>query len=169
MLIHIHLSYVIHVIVDWFLLLLMLLVLIAFIYHYSLLSTGHKTPNYLLYSPADSPHSCCMQIWMNVYSLFSACFEYIHQSGVLTQLQHYLVVMWLVLHETAAISAHILCTPYNHVPVYSVTLFKAMCACVFSCILYFWQNDLDLLHVTVVTLGWNRYQNKSVHRKLTLE
>ena len=32
---------------------------------------------------------------------------------------------WLVPHETAAISAHILCTPYNHAPVYSVILFQA--------------------------------------------
>ena len=32
--------------------------------------------------------------------------------------------MWLVPHETAAISAHILCTPYNNAPVY------LKCACV---------------------------------------
>ena len=29
-------------------------------------------------------------------------------------LQHYVVVAWLVPHETAAILAHILCTPYNY-------------------------------------------------------
>ena len=37
------------------------------------------------------------------------------------------------------------------------------------CHLHFWQNDRDLLCATVVTLGWNGYQNKSQHRKLTPE
>ena len=36
--------------------------------------------------------------------------------------QHYLVVAWLVPHNTAAIS--VLFTPYNHAPVYSTTSFK---------------------------------------------
>ena len=35
-----------------------------------------------------------------------------------------------------------------------------MCSAV-TCHLHFWQNDWDLLPATVVTLGWNRYQNKS--------
>ena len=35
--------------------------------------------------------------------------------------------------------------------------------------LHFWQNDRGPLHATVVTRGWNRYWNKSQHRKLTLE
>ena len=34
----------------------------------------------------------------------------IHRSGVLTALA------WLVPHETAAVSAQVLCTPYNHAP-----------------------------------------------------
>ena len=34
----------------------------------------------------------------------------IHRSDVLTALA------WLVPHETAAISAQVLCTPYNHAP-----------------------------------------------------
>ena len=33
-----------------------------------------------------------------------------------------LFVTWLVPRETAAVSAHVLCTPYNHAPVYSVTI-----------------------------------------------
>ena len=33
---------------------------------------------------------------------------------------------------------------------------------------HFWQNDRDLLRATAVTRGWNGYQNKSQHRKLTL-
>ena len=43
-----------------------------------------------------------------------------------------------------------------------------MCLAV-TCHLHFRQNDRDLLHATVVTRGWNRYRNKSQHRKLTLE
>ena len=30
----------------------------------------------------------------------------------------------LMLHETAVVSAHILCTPYSHTPVNSVTSFQ---------------------------------------------
>ena len=41
---------------------------------------------------------------------FIARFLTIHRSGVLTALA------WLVPHETAAVSAQILCTPYNHAP-----------------------------------------------------
>ena len=38
-----------------------------------------------------------------------------------------------------------------------------------TCHLHFWQNDRDLLRATAVTQGWNGYQNKSWHIKLTLE
>ena len=38
-----------------------------------------------------------------------------------------------------------------------------------TCHLHFSQTDQDLLHATAVTQGWNGYQNKSQHRKLTLE
>ena len=38
-----------------------------------------------------------------------------------------------------------------------------------TCHMHFWQNDRDLLCATVVTRGWNRYQNKSQHRKSTME
>ena len=38
-----------------------------------------------------------------------------------------------------------------------------------TCHLHFWQNDRDFLRATVVTRGWNGYQNKSQHRKSTLE
>ena len=72
--------------------------------------------------------------------------------------------------ETAAVSAHVLCTPYNHAPVYSVTSFEAryvgcsVCLAI-TCHLHFWQNDRDLLRATAVTLGWNGHRNKSQHRK----
>ena len=38
-----------------------------------------------------------------------------------------------------------------------------------TCHLHFLLNDQDLLCATAVTRGWNGYQNKSQHRKLTLE
>ena len=38
-----------------------------------------------------------------------------------------------------------------------------------TCHLHFWQNDRDFWRATVVTRGWNGYQNKSQHRKSTLE
>ena len=38
-----------------------------------------------------------------------------------------------------------------------------------TCHLHLWQNDRDLLRAIAVTWGWNGYQNKSRHRKLTLE
>ena len=41
-------------------------------------------------------------------------------------LQRYLVVTWLVPRETAAASVQGLCTPCNHVPVYSVSLLEAV-------------------------------------------
>ena len=58
-------------------------------------------------------------------------------------LQHCLDVAWLVPRETAAILAHILCIPYNHAPVYSVTSCKAtMHVCVaVTCHLHFGHND----------------------------
>ena len=37
------------------------------------------------------------------------------------------------------------------------------------CHLHFRQNDQDLLRVTAGMRGWNRFQNKSRHRELTLE
>ena len=38
-----------------------------------------------------------------------------------------------------------------------------MCLAV-TCHLHFWQSEWDLLHVTVVPWGWNRYQNKSAQK-----
>ena len=38
-----------------------------------------------------------------------------------------------------------------------------------TCHLNFLQNDCDLLHATASTLGWNKYQNNSQHRKSTPE
>ena len=102
--------------------------------------------------------------WIAFYNAFLN----IHRSGVLTALA------WLVPQESAAResqSRHILCTPYNHAPCHFMQshIHKVYACLSVTCHLRFWQNDQGLLRATAVTRGWNRYQNKSQHRKLTLE
>ena len=96
---------------------------------------------------------------------FYSVFFNIQRSGVLTALA------WLVPHETAAVSAQVLCTPYNHAPCHFMqSHIRKVHACLaVTCHLHFWQNDRDLLRATAVTRGWNGYRNKSQHRKSTLE
>ena len=74
-------------------------------------------------------------------------------------------------HETAAVSAQVLCPPYNHAPCHFMqSHIREVYACLaLTCHLHFWQNDRDLLHATAVTWGWNGYRNKSQHKFLTLE
>jgi len=105
----------------------------------------------------------CGSTW--VTSFYSAFFKNKHRSGVLTALA------WLVPHETAAVSAQVLCTPYNHAPCHFMqSHIRKVYACLaVTCHLHFWQNDRDLLRATVVTRGWNGYRNKSQHSKSTLE
>ena len=88
----------------------------------------------------------------------------IHRSGVFTALA------WLVPHETAAILAQVLCTPYNHALCHFMqSHIGPVNACLaVTCHLHFWQNDRDLLCATAVTWGWKGYRNKSQHSKLTL-
>ena len=100
-----------------------------------------------------------------VTSFFTARFLNIHRSGVLTALA------WLVPHETAAVSAQVLCTPYSHAPCHFM---QSHIRNVYACLavtwhLHFWQNDRDLVRATAVTRGWNGYRNESQHRKLTME
>ena len=73
---------------------------------------------------------------------------------------------WLVPHGTAAVSAHVLCTPYNHAPCHFMqSHIRKVYACLaVTCHLHFWQNDRDLLRATVVTRGWKGHRNKSQHR-----
>ena len=104
---------------------------------------------------------------------FYSVFLNIHRSGVLKRclsdcilserfliytevvyLQRCLAVAWLVPRETAAVSVQVLCTPFNHALVYSVTSFKTghidsvhVCLAV-TCHLHFWQNARDLLRAT---------------------
>ena len=98
-------------------------------------------------------------------SFFHSAFLNIHRSGVLTALA------WLVPHETAAVSAQVLCTPYNHALCHFMqSHIRKVYACLaVTCHLRFCQNDRDLLPATAVTRGWNEYRNKSQHRKSTLE
>ena len=86
-------------------------------------------------------------------------------------LQCCLVVTWLVPCETAAISAHVLCTPYNHAPVYSVTLSEAIyVGCLFRynmplALLAEWQGSF-VCYCGNTKVEWIP---KKEHRKLTLE
>ena len=105
----------------------------------------------------------CGSTWMT--SFIARFFLNIHRSGVLTALA------WLMPHETAAVSAQVLCTSYNHAPCHFMqTHIRKVNACLaVTCHLHFWQSDRDLLRATAVTRGWNGYRNKSQHRKSILE
>ena len=74
----------------------------------------------ILHSRADRlaarlSHVFWMSDYSSFYSTFSVCIEVVY-------IQRYWDVTWLVPRETA-VSAHVLCAPYNHAPVYSVTYF----------------------------------------------
>ena len=77
--------------------------------------------------------------------------------------------------ETATVSAHGPCTPYNREPVDSVTVFKATyvwgCNRVCSCnrspaLLTKWPGSFT---TAAVIRGWSGYPNEGQHRKLTLK
>ena len=92
----------------------------------------------------------CARMWFYMSDwLFIARFLNIDRSGVLTALA------WLVPHETAAVSAQVLCTPYNHAPCYFMqSHIRKVYACLaVTCHLHFWQNDRELLRATAVTRG----------------
>ena len=109
----------------------------------------------------------CGSTWVTSFiaRFFFVCFLNIHRSGVHTALA------WLVPHETAAVSAQVLCTPYNHASCHFMQshIHKVYACLAVTCHLHFWQNDRGLLRATAVTRGWNGYRNKSQHRKSTLE
>ena len=117
------------------------------------------------YSPLSWADSLHLHVVLHEWLAFYSGFFNIHRSGVLRALA------WLVPHETAAISAQVLCTPYNHALCHFMhSHIRKVYACLaVTCHLHFWQNDPDLLRATAVTRGWNGYGNKSQHRKLTLE
>ena len=116
----------------------------------------------ILRSQADS---LCSHVILHEWLAFYSEFWNIHRSGVLTALA------WLVPHETVAISAQVLCTPYYHAQCHFMQshIGRVHACLIATCHLHFWQNDWDLLRATAVTWGWNGYRNKSQHRKLSLE
>ena len=89
---------------------------------------------------------------------FYRTFLNIHCSGVLTALA------WLVPHETAAVLAQVLCTPYNHAPCHFMQshIRKVYACAAVTCHLHFWQNDQDILCTTAVR--HNGYQNESAQK-----
>ena len=92
----------------------------------------------------------CGSTWVTSFiAYFLNIFFNINRSGVLTALA------WLVPHETAAVSAQVLCTPYNHAPCHFMqSHIRKVYACLaVTCHLHSWQNDRDLLRVTAVTRG----------------
>ena len=114
----------------------------------------------ILRSRADSLRS---HVILHEWTAFYSEILNNHQSGVLTMLT------WLVPHETAAISAHSVYTiqvPYHFMQSH---ICKVHAYLAVTCHLHIWQNDWGLLRATAVTQGWNGYQNKSQHRKLTPE
>ena len=74
-------------------------------------------------------------------------------------------------HMNLLPSRCVLCTPYNHAPCHFMqSHIRKVYACLaVTCHLHFWQDVRDLLRATAVTRWWNGYQNRSQHRKLTLE
>ena len=108
-----------------------------------------------LCSQAGSLCSCHMWFWMS--GLVSTEVVY---------LRCCLVVAWLVPCETAAVLAHAPCTSLQCHFIWSHR-HRSRVQIAVTCHLPFWPNDQDLWHTTAVTRGWNRYQNKSQHRKLT--
>ena len=116
-----------------------------------------------LFSTLEQTH--CTRMWFYMSEqLFIARFWI---STEVVYLQHW--HGWC--HMKLLPSQRVLCTPYNHAPCHFM---QSHIRKVYACLavtnhLHFWRNDRGLLHATVVTQGWNRYQNKSQHRKLTLE
>ena len=99
--------------------------------------------------------------WLAFYSAFLN----IHRSGVLKRWHGWchmklLRSVYTIQPCTMSLSAK---------PLYYIYIYKVYACLAVTCHLHFWRNDRGLLHVTAVTQGWNRYRNKSQHRKLTPE
>ena len=116
-----------------------------------------------LFSTLEQTHCAHMWFCMSEW-LFIARF------WISTQVVYFTVLAWQVPHETAAISAQVLCTPYNHAPCHFMQshICKLHACLAVTCHLHFRQNDRDLLRATALPRGCNGYGNTSQHRKLTL-
>jgi len=124
----------------------------------------------ILHARVDSLRCCRVGFWMMsacffvvaFFLSFARAFLNIHRSGVLTPLA---VATGLMPHEAAAVSALVLCIPFNHEPDY--------CQCHFisshirtvhvrlfvTCHLHFGQNDQEPLSATAIARRWNGYRN----------
>ena len=80
-----------------------------------------------LFSTLEQTHCARMWFYMSDY-LFIAHFFNIHWCGVLTALA------WLVPHETAAVSAQVLRTPYNHATSWKATYVRCMRVLAVTCL-----------------------------------
>ena len=101
----------------------------------------------VLRSRADSLRSHVILCeWQAFYIV--GFFFIIHRSAVLTLT----ALAWLVPRETAAISAQVVCTPYNHTPCHFMQSYirKVYVCLAVTYHLHFWQNDRDLLRATAV-------------------
>ena len=79
----------------------------------------------------------------------SDCIVFIARLLISTEVEYRQRCLMLVPRESAAVAAHILCTPYNHATLYSVTSFEATSCKVrlaVTCHLRFWRNDRDLCY-----------------------
>ena len=110
---------------------------------------------------------CCCCCWSLLYSaILRSQADSLHLNVILKvslQLWNGWCRMKLLL------SWHVLCTPHNHAPCHFMQSHKRKVHAYLAVTCHFWQKDRDLLHATAVTWGWNKYQNKNQHRKLTLE
>ena len=116
----------------------------------------------ILRSPADS---LCLHVILHKWLAFYSAFFWVATKVVYLQRWH----NWC--HMKLLPSQCVLRTPYNHTPCHFMQNHNCkvhVCLAV-TCHLHFWQNDWGHLPATVVTRGWNGYQNKSQHRKLTTE
>ena len=107
-----------------------------------------------LFSALEQTHCTHMWFWISDYLLI-ACFRI---STEVVYVQCYLVVTWLVPHETAAIWAWSVytiqsCTMSRHLMQSHIC--RVHTGLAVTCHLHFWQNDGDLLHATAITQGWN--------------
>ena len=122
----------------------------------------------VLFSTLKQTHCACMWFYISD-SLFIACFWI---STKVVYLQRCLILTWLVPRETDAILACSLYTVRQRTVsrhFMQIHIHRVHACLAVTCHLHLWQNDQDLLCVTAVTQGWNRYWNESQYRKLTTE
>ena len=107
--------------------------------------TGVKSYMSIIYFHVLYLHSSLMWLWMSDCS-FTQCTLNIYQNGY--------NAVWLLYGWCTSLQCHFI---QSHICRMHVCL-------AVTCYLHLGQNDLDLLHATVVTHGWNGYWNKSAQK-----